>query len=290
MIEHRSEPTSAHFARGKTPIFASQYDQRLGYCLYVPENLRTERAPLLVMQHGTERNASLYRDHMAGFADEHQVVVLAPLFPAGIIDPEDLHNFKFIEYQGIRYDRALLAMIDEVSRRYPVDPDVFYLHGFSGGGQFAHRFLYLHPDRLAGVSIGAPGRITQLDDSLPWWLGTKDLEQRFGRAVDLESLRRVPILMVVGDNDVETWEIDNPGEANWMDGVENTGRTRIERLRTLERDFLAQGIDVRFELVPGVAHRGSLILPAVRDFFAGLLQSRSEIHRPTPVTPLRHQE
>lgn len=96
--------------------------------------------------------------------------------------------------------------------------------------------------------------------------------------------------MVVGDNDVETWEIDNPGEANWMDGVENTGRTRIERLRTLERDFLAQGIDVRFELVPGVAHRGSLILPAVRDFFAGLLQSRSQIHCPTPVTPLRHQE
>ncbi|WP_432875218.1 alpha/beta hydrolase [Kribbella sp. CA-245084] len=290
MIEHRTEPTSAHFARGKTPIFASQYDQRLGYCLYVPENLRTDRVPLLVMQHGTERNASLYRDHMAGFADEHQVVVLAPLFPAGIIDPEDLHNFKFIEYQGIRYDQALLAMIDEVSRRYPVDPDVFYLHGFSGGGQFAHRFLYLHPDRLAGVSIGAPGRITQLDDSLPWWLGTKDLEQRFGRAVDLESLRRVPILMVVGDNDVETWEIDNPGEANWMDGVEKTGGTRIERLRTLERDFLAQGIDVRFELVPGVAHRGSLILPVVRDFFAGLLQSRSEIHRPMPATPLRHQE
>lgn len=290
MIEERTEPTSAHFARGKTPIFASQYDQRLGYCLYVPENLRTDRAPLLVMQHGTERNASLYRDHMAGFADEHQVVVLAPLFPAGIIDPEDLHNFKFIEYQGIRYDQALLAMVDEVGRRYPVDPDVFYLHGFSGGGQFAHRFLYLHPDRLAGVSIGAPGRITQLDDTLPWWLGTKDLEQRFGRAVDLESLRRVPILMVVGDNDVETWEIDNPGESNWMDGAEKTGSTRIERLRTLERDFLAQGIDVRFELVPGAAHRGSLVLPAVRDFFAGLLRSRPETHRPTPATPLRHQE
>jgi poly(3-hydroxybutyrate) depolymerase len=290
MIERTAEPIAAHFARGKTPIFASQYDQRLSYCLYVPENLGSDQVPLLVMQHGTERNASLYRDHMAAFADEHRVIVLAPLFPAGIIDPDDLHNFKFIEYQGIRYDQALLAMVDEVSRRYPVEADVFYLHGFSGGGQFAHRFLYLHPERLAGVSIGAPGRITRLDDSLPWWLGTKDLEQRFGRAVDLESLRRVPILMVVGDHDVETWEIHNPGESNWMDGAEKTGGTRIERLRTLERDFLAQGIDVRFELVPGVAHRGSLILPAVREFFAGLLRTRPETRRPTPATHLRHQE
>jgi poly(3-hydroxybutyrate) depolymerase len=269
-------PTSAHYLRGKTPIFASQYDQRLSYCLYVPADLRADRTRLVVMQHGTERNASLYRDHMAAFADEHQVAILAPLFPAGIIDPEDLHNFKFIEYHGIRYDLALLAIIDEVSRRYPIEPETFYLHGFSGGGQFAHRFLYLHPERLAGVSIGAPGRITQLDDSLPWWLGTADLEQRFGRPVDLDAVRRVPVLMVVGDNDIDTWEINNPGEANWMDGVEKTGGTRIERLRTLERNYLAQGIDVRFELVPGVAHRGSLVLPVVRDFFADLLRARRE--------------
>jgi poly(3-hydroxybutyrate) depolymerase len=266
-------PMWAHYTRGKTPIFASQYDQRLGYCLYVPDGL-DDRAPLLVMQHGTERNASLYRDHMVAFADEHKVVVLAPLFPAGIIDPEDLHNFKFIEYRGIRYDEALLAIVDEVSQRYPIESERFYLHGFSGGAQFAHRFLYLHPERLAGISIGAPGRITQLDDRLPWWLGTADFERHFGRSIDVDALRRVPVLMVVGGNDVDTWEIDNPGESNWMDGAEKTGRTRIERLRTLERDFVAQGIDVRFELVPGVAHRGSLVLPAVREFFAELLQSR----------------
>jgi poly(3-hydroxybutyrate) depolymerase len=267
--------TSEFYHRGKTPVFASQYDQRFSYCLYVPAELGPGKVPLVVVQHGTERNFLLYRDHFASFADEHGVVVLAPLFPAGIIDPDDLHNFKFIAYHGIRYDEVLLAMVAEVAARYPVDAEFFYLHGFSGGGQFAHRFFYLHPDRLAGVSIGAPGRITQLDDSLPWWLGTKDFEERFGRRIDLDALRRVPVLMVVGDQDVDTWEINNPGESNWLAGAEQTGETRIERLRTLRRDFVNHGIDVRFVLVPDVAHRGSLTLAPVRDFFAELIRKEA---------------
>ncbi len=258
---------------GRLPVFASRYDRRLGYCLYVPDRLGPGPAPLVVIQHGSERSAVIYRDRMAEFAEEHGAVILAPLFPAGIGDPLDLHNYKFIDYQGIRFDHALLAMVDEVAADYPIDTEKFYLHGFSGGGQFTHRFFYLHADRLAGVSIGAPGRITQLDDDLPWWIGTGDLEQRFGKRSDPEAMRRVPVLMIVGDDDIETWEINNPGDPNWMDGVEKTGDTRIERLRTLERNFLAHGIDVRFETVPGVAHRASPMLPTVREFFGDLIES-----------------
>ncbi|GAA1656781.1 hypothetical protein GCM10009744_57000 [Kribbella alba] len=92
----------------------------------------------------------------------------------------------------------LLAIVDEVAERFPVESEQFYLHGFSGGGQFTHRLRYLHPDRLAAASIPAPGRITQLDDSLPWWLGTKGFEEKFGQPVDFEALRRVPIQLVVG--------------------------------------------------------------------------------------------
>ncbi|MFJ9391841.1 alpha/beta hydrolase [Nocardioides sp. NPDC101246] len=269
----QSKSTSAFYLRGGTPFFASQYDQRLLYCLYVPRDLDETEAPfpLVVAQHGTARTAERYRDALRGFADANRAIVLAPLFPAGIIDPDDFHNFKFIEYRGIRFDHALLAIVDEVAARYPIAADRFYLHGFSGGGQFVHRFLYLHPDRLAGVSIGAPGRITQLDDSLPWWLGTQGMRERFGIDVDIDAIRRVPIQMVVGDEDTDTWEINNRGESNWMDGAEKAGSTRIERLQTLQRNFAEHGIDVRFDTVPGVAHRGSLILPAVERYFGELI-------------------
>ncbi|MBE1878557.1 alpha/beta hydrolase [Myceligenerans pegani] len=273
-------PTSAFHLRGGTPFFASQYDPRLHYSLYVPRSLRDTAAPLVVVQHGTGRTAVSYRDALRTFADANDAVILTPMFPAGLIDPDDLHNFKFIEYRGIRFDHALLSIVDEVAERFPVSAERFYLHGFSGGGQFAHRFYYLHPDRLAGVSIGAPGRITELDDTLPWWLGTAGMEEIFQTRIDHDALRRVPVHMVVGADDTETWEINNPGESNWMDGVEKTGTTRIERLRTLERSLTAQGIQVTFDLVPDVGHRGVLVLPAVESFFADLIRR----HRPTTRT------
>lgn len=266
--------TSTVYQRGKTPVFASRIDPRLHYCLYVPRRLTgDDRVPLVVIQHGTARSATNYRDQSVEFAEEQGVVVLTPIFPAGLIDPADLHNFKFIEYQGIRFDRMLLAIVDEVAERFPVAAQRFYLHGFSGGGQFAHRFLYLHPDRLAAVSIGAPGRITQLDDSLPWWLGTQGFEERFGQSIDFDALRRVPIQLVVGSEDVETWEIMNRGESNWMDGAELTGSTRIERLRTLERNYRTHGLDITFDLVDGVAHSGRRVLPTVENFFSTQLKN-----------------
>ncbi|ONI72051.1 hydrolase [Kribbella sp. ALI-6-A] len=272
--QQQPAPTAAFYQRGSIPIYASQVDPRLHYLLYVPHQLQDDdNAPLLVVQHGTARTAAKYRDHLKPFADEHGVVILTPIFPAGLIDPNDLHNFKFIEYRGIRFDHMLLSIVDEVAERFPVAADKFYLHGFSGGGQFTHRFLYLHPDRLAAASIGAPGRITQLDDSLPWWLGTQGFEEKFGQRIDFEALRRVPIQMVVGSEDVETWEINNPGESNWMDGVELTGSTRIERLRTLERNFRSHGLDVTFDMVEGAAHSGSLMLPTVTKWMASLIDT-----------------
>jgi len=265
--------TSTVYQRGATPIFASQADPRLHYCLYVPPRLTDdEQAPLVVIQHGTARSATNYRNQLKEFAEDQGVVILTPIFPAGLVDPDDLHNFKFIEYQGIRFDRMLLAIVDEVAARFPVAAERFYLHGFSGGGQFTHRFLYLHPDRLAAASIGAPGRITQLDDSLPWWLGTKGFEEKFGQSIDFDALRRVPIQLVVGAEDVETWEIMNRGESNWMDGAELTGTTRIERLRTLERNYRSHGLDITFDVVDGAAHSGRKILPTVERFFTDQLK------------------
>jgi poly(3-hydroxybutyrate) depolymerase len=256
-----------------TPFFASAVDQRFSYCLYIPQRQPSdpERYPLIVVQHGTARTAARYRDTFREFCDEHRCVVMAPLFPAGISSPDDLHSFKFLALGDLRFDLILLGMVDEVAGRFPVRGDKFLMYGFSGGGQFAHRFLYLHPQRLHAITIGAPGRITQLDDSLPWWLGTGGMAGIFGQTPDVEAIRAVDIQLVVGGNDTETWEIDNPGDSNWMDGVELTGNTRIERLHTLERNFAANGVSARFDTVPGVGHSGFGVRPAVDAFLTDAL-------------------
>jgi pimeloyl-ACP methyl ester carboxylesterase len=253
---------------GSTAFFASQSDQRFSYCLYVPEAHQhtTTKLPLVVIVHGTNRTAERYRDLFRDFAEEHGCVVLAPLFPAGIIDPEDLNGYKRIRYHDIRFDQVLLDIVAEVGARYRVETERLYLQGFSGGGQFAHRFAFLHPERLAAVSIGAPGRITRINPDVPWWLGTADLREQFGIDLDLPALREVKVQMVVGGDDIETWEIAEPG-------IEAGGYTRVERLLSLRDNFESSRIVVTLDVVPGVSHNGPRILPVVQRYFSGLLRN-----------------
>jgi dienelactone hydrolase len=271
-----SSPTAASYLKGRTPVFAARTDQRFSYCLYVPSAHADsdQPLPLVVLVHGTARTGPQYRDGFADWAEEHNAVVLAPLFPGGIAGPGELHSYKFLMADDLRYDHILLDIVDEVAGSFHVDAERFLLHGFSGGGQFAQRFFYLHPDRLRAVSIGAPGRVTLLDDTKDWWLGTRDLEARSGVHIDIPALRKIPVHMVVGALDTETWEINNVGDANWLDGADATGKTRIERLDCLRRNFEEHGIPVKFEIVPDVGHRGSLVRPAVKDYFSSVLQSR----------------
>lgn len=262
---------------GATPFFASKLDQRFSYALYVPtpRDEDPDKFPLIVIQHGTGRSAELYRDLMADFCEKYRVVVLVPLFPGGIGEQHDLHNFKFIAYAGIRYDRILLGMVDEISEFLPVAVDKFYLHGFSGGGQFTHRFMYLHPNRLLGVSVGAPGRLTFLDKSRDWWLGTRNFREIFDQDIDIDALRALPIQLIVGDRDVDAWEINNPSNELWVPGLELQGQTRVERLKNYQRNLAAHGIQARLDIVPGIAHEGDKILPHAATYFGDLIGLKS---------------
>ena len=283
------QPTKLSFyRRGRTTLYASRYDQRFSYCCYVPESYdeaAQDVYPLAVLVHHTGRTASLLRDEFVDFAEANQCIVLAPLFPSGIIHPNDLNNYKHILYHGIRYDLVLLDMIEEISAIYRVHTDKFLMHGFSGGGQFVHRFLYLHPQRLMGASVGAPGTVTLPDDDKDWWIGIRGMEERFGISLDIDALRSVPVQLVIGDNDIETWEVTVRTTSNfWMEGINDAGETRIDRLKALQRGLDSLGVKTRFDFVPGVAHHGVLIQEPVKAFFTETL---SHYRTTTPLIAAR---
>lgn len=262
------------YERGATTMFACQYDSRFSFCAYIPKSYQEdgeEDWPLAVVVHGTARTAQGYRDAFADFAEATGTIILAPLFPAGIASPWEVSSYKYIKWGDLRFDYILLSMIDQLSEKVRIKKDQFLLFGFSGGGHFAHRFYYLHPERLLGVSIGAPGVITYLDPSKPFYVGTKDWEEVFGKKISLEEMRRVPVQMVIGSEDNETWEINDKASAHWMEGTDAYGQTRLERLAALRDQFEQEGISVRYDVVPGVAHDGGKVLAEVKEFFADVL-------------------
>jgi poly(3-hydroxybutyrate) depolymerase len=263
------------YLTGRTPLFALAADPRFSYCLYVPREHNSDGPPrpLVVAVHGTRRQAETLRDAFADFAEQHNCVVLVPLFPAALTGPNDLDSYKLLTPAptGIRADETLLAMVDEVTARWHVDGDRFHLHGFSGGGQFAHRFAYLHPGRLASLSVGAPGRVTLLDPALPWWRGTADMRQLFGTATDMTALTGLPIQLVIGEHDMTTKDlapdtnaVTGQGAGADAGGVSN----RTDSIHALHANWRSHGIHARLDTVAGAGHNHHAVLPAVQRFIA----------------------
>jgi len=265
-----------------TPFFSLQSDKRLSYCLYVPaayHRADVAEVSLIVALHGTRRTAEGY-DAFARFAERTNSVVLAPLFPIGVTGsyaeaPEEAHNYKYLDYQDIRFDLALLNMVSEVRKVLDKVAERFLLFGFSGGGQFAHRFYYLHPSALRGVSIGAPGTVTRLMPEVEWWPGIGGVANRFGTAIDVEALRQVPVQLVVGSRDTETWNVRvKEGSWTWRPGANDAGENRVQRLKALRDNLEAHDIEVEHAVVDGVGHSGLDVLEPVFTFFEKCLGER----------------
>jgi predicted esterase len=258
---------------GTTPTKALHTDPRFSYTLYVPDSnylpqTSSPRLPLIIAIHGTRREYIRDRDALIPLADNVTTAcaILSPLFPAGITSAEDLGSYKDLvarvkksgpgNYPGsiLNYDLVLDDMIKEVAQRYPgINTEAVFLSGYSGGGQFVHRYLYVHPEHIVAASIGAPGGVTLLDEALPWPSGTADLKKPFPHVekVNMESLRAVVLQVYVGDKDTSTklFEV-----ARQSGNGGNDLRPRTLKAVDLVDNWTANGLKPYFHLVRGVAH------------------------------------
>lgn len=266
----------SYYDFGHTTVYASRFDQRFAYCAYVPADYDEDGSktyPLAVIVHGTERGMLAYRDAFADFAEANGVIVLCPLFPANICFPGDLSSYKMLRAGDLHYDAVMLDMIEEMRERYRIEGSRVMMYGFSGGGHFTHRFLYLHPERMLAASIGAPGVVTLADFDHDWWVGVRDFEAVFGKAIDLDAMRRVAVQAVIGGDDLETWEITiTPQDPWWMPGADLQGATRNDRIRALKASLERNGLAVRLDVEPGVAHDDRKLVRHVKSFFADTLR------------------
>lgn len=269
------------YDRGATTVYALRADPRFCFCLYVPPEFQPTVAELLVVVHGSYRNFTAHRDQFGEFARTNGCLVLAPLFPVGILGDGNGDGFKYLIEGDIRYDRVLEAMVEEVRERWGLKTEKFGLVGFSGGAQFTNRYLILHPRRLWAASVGAPGSVTLLDSSRAWWVGIADFETRFGHPVDIAALRETPVQLIVGDRDLDPSEITHmPGSRHWQDGANDAGKDRVERIGALNASLSDAGLSVTLSLLPGVGHKAEPIFAASQIFLAEQLKRYRAQHSP----------
>jgi pimeloyl-ACP methyl ester carboxylesterase len=221
------------------------------YLVYVPST-GGERAPLFVTVHGISRNFEEHATLFSTWAERYGVVLAAPVFS------RERHS----DYQrlgragrGPRADLALDAIVDEIEAATGAAAEPFYLFGFSGGAQFAHRYTMAHPERVAAAALGAAGWYTFPDEGTPYPYG-------IGPDADLPNVRfepdkflRVPIAVFVGGADVGSENVRRNAAVDRQQGT-----TRLERARNwvaaMRAAALQRGLEPRISVqdVPGIRH------------------------------------
>ncbi|QKX63111.1 uncharacterized protein TRUGW13939_10279 [Talaromyces rugulosus] len=265
---------------GSNPAWTCVADSRFCYFLYVPKRYYELKGKLqlAVLIHGSGRNPYTLRREFSDFAETHSCALLAPLFPVGLIDPQDTVNYKFIKYRDIRFDKVLLSMVDEAHARFgKIDPSKFLLYGYSGGGQFVHRFSYLHPRHVQALACGAPGTQTLLDCTMPWPDGVQDFEEVFGQPLDLESLQKIPTIFIAGDADTDIFYAIARGRINNHGDLSKFENGRYGATERLEQNWKSKGANCLMQSVHGAKHEEKPMLQHVKRFFEEQLESQTAI-------------
>ena len=233
----------APLPRGKVLRRSLADDRDFQFFVYVPKRL-AEQPRLFVSIHGISRNAREHAERYAALAEKYGVVLVAPEFPAK----------RFPDYQrlgranrGDRADRVLERVIAEVTRVTGARGDKVFLFGYSGGGQFTHRYAMAHPERVAGYVVGAAGWYTFPDQTLSYPRGIKPNSALPDLTLDPARFLIVPGAVVVGERDV------HPGTAlRQTESVEDQqGSTRFERgerwVASMNNEARARGLPAHFE-------------------------------------------
>jgi hypothetical protein len=227
-------------------------DKATAYHYYRSSCPKTD-VPLMVAVHGIRRRAKLQARLFAPFIESIGGTLVAPLF----------RRKRYADYQrlgrpglGQRADLALKRILDEVGSMTGVSTRSIVMFGYSGGGQFVHRFAMAYPRQVLGMAIAAPGWYTFPNRDLPYPEGIGPCEDLPDVFLDPGRFLQIPTLVLVGEHDrTRDQTLNRTGKLD-----ARQGKTRIERARkwtaAMETAALQYNYEtkIKFCIVPGCGH------------------------------------
>jgi pimeloyl-ACP methyl ester carboxylesterase len=239
-------------ARGQVQlcVVADQPDHR--YYAYWPATAPAN-GNVVVSVHGISRNAEQHARLLARQADRYGTLVMAPIFAE-----DAFPDYQRLGRQGLgqRADQALDRMLLDLAKRRGEPISRFFLFGYSGGGQFAHRYAMLWPERVAGLVLTSPGWYTWPTTRRKFPYGLAASPRLAGLHLDLDAFLRVPTCVFVGALDDE-----RDGALRSTPRLDRQqGETRLERgrrwIRRLRREAGKRQLAThhRFRILPNSGH------------------------------------
>ena len=141
-------------------------DLRKGYYVYRPLTGAYHNA-LFVTIHGISRNAYEHVFSFIHYAERYGITIVAPLFSRALFPSYQKMGQTETEQRADRYFRTI---INQAGTLAATGTDKIYLFGYSGGAQFAHRYMMAYPERVASIALGAAGWYTFPDPNCAYIL------------------------------------------------------------------------------------------------------------------------
>ncbi len=246
---------------------------QLEYYSYTSTSPRMD-LPLFVTVHGISRKCY---DQVRLFAPIVEAIggtVISPLFRKG-----DFTNYQQLGFtgKGRRADLALNMILNEEKEKWGKKDEPVVLFGYSGGGQFAHRFSMAYPRQIKRLAIAAPGWFTFPDMDIKFPYGACNVEELPDLNFDCSRFLKIPTLVLVGEKD--TRRKDGFNKLPEID--KQQGKNRVERatrwVKAMQRASMQYHYTTQFtlSLIPGCGHsfsecmlKGRMYQQIIRFLFA----------------------
>ena len=269
--------------RGRVLRRVLRDDPAQEYLTYIPTSGAAD-APILVAVHGISRNAHEQAMMFAPYCERFGVVLVVPRYTR-----ESHSGYQQLRRhgKGARADHVLEQCIAEVALLTGADASQFKLFGYSGGAQFAHRYLMAHPHRVSKAVVVAAGWYTFPDHTERYPYGIKPSRKLPGVAFNPEHFLRVPIDVFIGEDDLSSKNLRLTERVN-----NQQGENRIERahnwVSAMQIAGLSYGVepDINLTVVPGTDHsftkfckRGALVRRVFKSLFDVAIATPDKKHQ-----------
>ena len=225
---------------------------QLEYYVYIPESYQ-DNGKILHTIHGISRNAE---EHIQGFiaqSERHGSVLVAPLFSR-----ENFPRYQQLgtNVQQERADMAFDHILQDAQEWLKVSPAPMRMFGFSGGGQFLHRYAMFYPKRVAKMVLAAPGWYTFPDPDRKYPYGLKSTRDWPHLQFSLERFLQIPTLVLTGEeDDLRDKDLNKAREIDSFQGLNRIERAErwVNASRNLARSYDIPA-DFRMETIPNASH------------------------------------
>ena len=249
-------------------------DMRLWYTR--PDEISAD-TPVVMVMHGGRRDADVYRDFWGAYANEYDVLIVAPEisqedFPSGWgyqtgnwVTPD---SSSVDESRGKRNPpeqssfAAVERAFDNLRDAFALETNEYDIWGHGSGAQFVSRMVMMYPQARIGTAVAAnSGTYTFPDWTLPLRYGLKNT------GIEEEDLKpayahRLVVMLGTADNDtshrlLSQLDIAKAQGAHRLEKGKNFYATNKAKAQELGAEF-----NWELETVYGIGHSGQKMAAA----------------------------